>query len=187
MTPIFADTLRLRRRLKISCLIVVLFSFGFSLPFVPRLSPAHGALAQAQATDPGVAPVSWKRLDVPPTVTVCGILAVPDREDVDPRLKRIASRLRKLYPHHGFRLLAVTSRGLSIDQTLFCKLDASRIARVTLEDPADAEGKLRLLLSLDEAERSRLRVRVSLPPSQLVFLEHKLPDRSILLLSLAAR
>ncbi|GAC1303893.1 MAG: hypothetical protein NVSMB14_12000 [Isosphaeraceae bacterium] len=185
MTPIFA--VRLRRRLKISCMTAVLLSFGFSLPFAPRLLPARRALAQAQATDPGVAPATWKRLDVPPTVTVCGILAVPGREDVDPRLKRIAGRLRKLYPHHGFRLLAVTSRGLSIDQPLYCKLDVSRIARVTLEDPADADGKLRLLLSLDEAERSRLRVRVSLPPSQLVPLEHKLPDRSILLLSLAAR
>lgn len=175
----------IRRRLQIAGLSAILFGVGLASPFSPGFPPARPASAQANDTD--VSTASWSRLIVPPTVTVCGILAVPGRDDMDPRLKRIATRLRKLYPNHGFRLSAVTSRGLSTDQTLYCKLDLSRIARVTLENPADADGKLRLLLSLDEADRNCLRLRIALPPSQLVFFEHQLPDRSILLLSLAAR
>ena len=190
MTSPFAVVLS--RLLKISCMAAGLLALIVSLPFAPRLLPTRAAEAQtttAADADPAVATATetWNRHDLPPTVTVCGILVVPGREDVDPRLKRIAGRLRKLYPHHGFRLLAVTSRGLSVGQTLFCKMDATRLVRATLEDPAEADGKFRLRLALNEAERARLRIRVSLPPSQLVFLEHKLPDRSILLMTLAAR
>lgn len=124
-------------------------------------------------------------------VTVIAILVSRDemKDGLDPRLEKIKKQLRKLIPeNHGIKLLDVQqSDSLSVDQAVTCKLGDGRLARVTLIDPPNPEGKVKIRCELTKG-KNRLSVsEVATPMNQLFFCEHTLEDGSKFLIGIGAR
>lgn len=125
----------------------------------------------------------------PSQVTLCGIRATPGEATVDAKLRRkhLDNQLRKMFPRHGFKLLAVDSRPLVAGQTMTCELEDGYVARVELLDPFDKDGKVRLRVRLVRRDATALDAVVTVPPNQLFFCDKTLPDTTRLILGIAAR
>lgn len=124
-------------------------------------------------------------------VTVIALLVSRDemKDGLDPRLDKIKKQLRKLIPeNHGIKLLDVQqSDSLSVDQAVTCKLGDGRLARVTLIEPPNPEGKVKIRCELTK-RKTRLSVsEVATPMNQLFFCEHTLEDGSKFLIGIGAR
>jgi hypothetical protein len=155
----------------------------------------HDAAAQVAFLSPlplqGPAPVPLLSQDQDPTlarqVTLFGVLATPHNNQMDPKLQTVAAQLRKLLPNHGFRLLGVQSRRLTIGQTLTCPLDDGFIAEALLLHPFDLNGKVQLRCAVTLNQVPQLATQVGTPPNQLFFCEKLLPNRQRLLIGVGAR
>ncbi|HWE37846.1 MAG TPA: hypothetical protein VG406_14855 [Isosphaeraceae bacterium] len=126
---------------------------------------------------------------VPSQVTICGIRATPGESKIDPRLRRkhLDPQLRRMFPGHGFRLLAVDSRPLIAGQSLTCDLEDGYAAKVELIDPFDKDGKVRLRIRLVRGKAIAFETVVTVPPNQLFFCDKALSDKTRLILGIAAR
>jgi hypothetical protein len=120
-------------------------------------------------------------------VTVFGIVAVPNRTVMDPKLKAIAPQLRRLLPNHGFKLLDVQSKRLSAGQTVTCDLGGGSTTGITLIRPIDDNGKVQLRCEILQNEVSQLATLVSTPANQLFFCDKTRPDGSRILIGIGAR
>ena len=120
-------------------------------------------------------------------VTLFGVLATPNDATMDPKLAAVATQLRKLLPNHGFRLLGVQSRRLTVGQSLSCSLGGGFTAGTTLLHPFDANGKVQLRCAVMLNQVPQLDTMVGTPPNQLFFCEKLLPSGQRLLLGVGAR
>ncbi|WP_406697964.1 hypothetical protein V5E97_03825 [Singulisphaera sp. Ch08] len=120
-------------------------------------------------------------------VTVFGIVAVPNKTMIDPKLKAIAPQLRRLLPNHGFKLLDVQSKRLTTGQTVSCDLGGGAAAATTLMMPLDDNGKVQLRCEILQNEVSQVATMVSTPPNQLFFCDKARPDGSRILIGIGAR
>lgn len=161
-------------------LALAVFASAFGLAFAPSPAAAQqvgaaavGALAQ---DDAGAR-----------QVTLFGVLATPGDASLDPKLAAVAAQLRKLLPNHGFRLLGVQSRRLTVNQTLSCPLGDGFVAEATLLDPLDANGKVQLRCAVALRQVPQLGTLVGTPPNQLFFCEKLLPNGQRLLVGVGAR
>jgi hypothetical protein len=142
----------------------------------------------AAADSGGSAPSSNQDRDW--QVTVLGILVMPRAtgDAFDPRLSNFKNPLRKLIPaDHGCMLLDVRSDRLSSGQSLQCDLGKDRLAKVTLLDPLNPDGKVKLRCELTQGKKRLSISEVASPPNQLFFCEHSLGDGSKLLIGVGAR
>ncbi|SIO40661.1 hypothetical protein SAMN05444166_4445 [Singulisphaera sp. GP187] len=120
-------------------------------------------------------------------VTVFGIVAVPNKNMIDPKLKAIAPQLRRLLPNHGFKLLDVQSKRLTAGQTVSCDLGGGAAAATTLMMPLDDNGKVQLRCEILQNEVPQVGTLVSTPPNQLFFCDKARPDGSRILIGIGAR
>ena len=120
-------------------------------------------------------------------VTVFGIVATPNSNAIDPKLKSIAPQLRGLLPNHGFRLLDVQSKRLVAGQAVTCNLGAGGAAATTLMVPLDGNGKVQLRCELLQDQSPVFATVVATPPNQLFFCDRQNPDGSRLLIGIGAR
>lgn len=81
-------------------------------------------------------------------VSVVAILASETNEQVDPRLKNVATEIRKKYPQlKGFRLGKMTCKEVSVNAAEPFALVADQQASVTLLKPTDKDNKVQLKVS----------------------------------------
>jgi len=169
-------------------------------PLAPRCSVLRVKIALALATllwavESALLAVAQ---DLPSRqVTLFGILATPSSTAVDPQLKTIAPQLRQLLPGHGFKLLEVQSKRLTIGESVSCSKLSGFVAETSLLNPLDTNGKVELHFALGEkvAQGSPGTQNVQMqaativvtPPNQLSFFEKQFPDGSRLLIGMAAR
>ena len=139
------------------------------------------AAGPAEKPAPLPPPVDYRQ------VTLFGVVVVPDAGELDPRLAKVASQLRKLRPGSGFRLRGVESRRLASGQTLTCDMKRGVKATTELLDAMDGKGKVRFRFALEIDGRSVFRTIVTTPPNQLFFCEKPLPDGDRLLIGIGAR
>jgi len=135
----------------------------------------------------GTGPAAPPDQDAARQVTLFGVLATPNDATMDPKLKAVATQLRKLLPNHGFRLLGVQSRRLTVGQNLTCPLGGGFTAGTTLLHPFDANGKVQLRCAVTFNQVPQLDTLVGTPPNQLFFCEKLLPSGQRLLLGVGAR
>ncbi len=145
------------------------------------------ALVSARAR--AQAPAQPKALadDLARQVTLFGVLASPHDLKTDPKLAKIEPQLRKLFPKHGFRLLDVQSKRLVSRQSIGCDLESGSTAEVTLLQPIDANGKVRLRCLIRSPGSDPLETVVATPPNQLFFCDKTLADGARLLIAVGAR
>jgi len=120
-------------------------------------------------------------------VTLFGVLATPNDQGVDPKLSTVEAQLRKLVPGHGFRLLGVQTRRLTVGQALEIPLGAGFTAATTLLHPLDDNGKVQLRCVVQANQIPQLDTLVTTPPNQLFFCEKPLPSGERLLIGVGAR
>ncbi len=121
-------------------------------------------------------------------VTICGIIADPNSTAIDPKLAKIEPELRKLLPNHGFKLLDVQSKTLHPGQSVACNLKSGGYtADAILDDPLDANGKVRLTCQLAQYNVVQLQTMVTTPPNQLFFCDQALANGTHLLIGVGAR
>ncbi len=120
-------------------------------------------------------------------VTMFGILATPGGNQMDPKLKKIEPQLRKLFPNHSFKLLAVESKRLTPGQAITAKLGDGFVAGTELSSVLDNEGNVQFKFALDLNGQREFATFVKTPPNQLFFCDKMLPDQSRLLIGLGAR
>lgn len=120
-------------------------------------------------------------------VTLFGLIATPNSNVMDPKLKPIAPQLRKLFPNHGFKLVGVENKRLSVGQVLTCNLGQGFMAGTELVDPLDLSGKVQLKFQLDYNHQPQIATMVTTPPNQLFFADKILPDGTRLVLGIGAR
>jgi len=137
----------------------------------------------------GVKPAWSQTQDMEPArqVTVFGIVAVPNAASIDPKLKAIAPQLRRLLPNHGFKLLDVQGKRLSMGQSVTCDLGRGASTAITLIRPIDDNGKVQLRCEILQDEVSQLATLVSTPPNQLFFCDKLRPDGSRIIIGIGAR
>ena len=155
----------------------------------PPAGPFAAALALAWALSAPVASrAQAQALDAPARqVTVFGVIATPGDDRIDPKLEKVKTQLRKLFPNHGFRLLDVKSKRLAAGDSVVCNLEAGFTASTTLVQPADENGKVQLRCAVLQGQAVQLESLVTTPPNQLFFCEKLLPDNSRLLIGVGAR
>lgn len=120
-------------------------------------------------------------------VTVFGILAVPNSEVLDPKLKSIAPQLRQLFPNHGFKLLGVETKRIDTGESHTCDLGDGFAAQTQLVTPMDDNGKVTLRFQLNQDGQMAFASLVTTPPNQLSFAEKQLPDGSRLVIGIGVR
>jgi hypothetical protein len=120
-------------------------------------------------------------------VTLFGILATPNDDYLDPKLKPIGPQLRRLFPNHGFKLLGVETQRLAIGQTLPVVLGEGFDAHAQLVNPLDVNGKAQLRFELDHNSTIDFATLVTTPLNQLFFLEKRFPDGSRLVMGIGVR
>lgn len=120
-------------------------------------------------------------------VTLFGLVATPNSNAMDPKLRPIAAQLRKLFPNHGFKLVGVANKRLAVGQGLTCNLGQGFLAGAELVDPLDLNGKVQLKFQLDYQNQAQIATLVTTPPNQLFFADKILPDGSRLVLGVGAR
>jgi hypothetical protein len=135
---------------------------------------------------PGTRPASAQELPSR-QVTLFGIMATPGSNVIDPQLKTIAPELRKYWPNHGFKLLEVQSRRLTVGQSLTCSKLAGFAAETSLLEPLDINGKVKLQFALGEGGRFQRATIVTTPPNQPFFFDKPLPNGARLLIGVGAR
>jgi hypothetical protein len=120
-------------------------------------------------------------------VTMFAIVATPHGSKVDPKLARIESELRKVFPDYGFKLLDVQSKRLTAGKSVTCSLGDGRVATTKLVQPLDANGKVKLRCELARRQEREFDRLVTTPPNQLFFCDKQLADGSRLLIGVGAR
>ena len=123
-------------------------------------------------------------------VTLFAVVANANDSRIDPRLVKVSSQLKKLLPGHGFRLLAVQTKRLTVGQgPLTCDLGDGVTAATTLVNALDDNGKVQLRCAVlaGPAQTTQLETTVSTPPNQLFFCEKTLPSGQRLLIGVGAR
>lgn len=134
------------------------------------------ARAAAQAQDPPAR-----------QVTLFGIEAIPNSTEIDPKLKKVESQLRRLLPNHGFKLLGTKSQRIEEGGSLTCDLGADFVAGAELVSALDQDGKIRLRVALEVQGQNEFSTLVKTPRNQLFFLDKTLPNGSRLLIGVGAR
>ena len=120
-------------------------------------------------------------------VTLFGVVAVPGGKTTDPKLSKVGPQLRKILPGHGFKLLDVQSRSREVGQALSCDLGPGTVARATVTNALNDEGKVQIRVTLDQEGAPRSITDVATPPNQLFFCDKPLPDGSRLVIGVGAR
>jgi len=121
-------------------------------------------------------------------VTLFGIHAVPGGNKTDPKLKKIEPQLRKLFPGHGFTLVKVESKRLTVGQTVTCTMAKTGfVAGAELVNYLDGDGNLQFKFALELDGQTEFATLVRTPPNQLFFCDKMLPDGSRLLIGLGGR
>jgi hypothetical protein len=137
------------------------------------------------ATRPAVA--QQEGYDTSRQVTLFGILATPNDDSLDPKLKPIGPQLRRLFPNHGFKLLGVETQRVGVGQSLPLALGAGYEAQAQLVSPLDINGKAQLRFELDHNNTFDFATLVTTPLNQLFFLEKRFPDGSRLVMGIGVR
>jgi hypothetical protein len=154
----------------------------------PRRVPAAALpLALALLGPLAPAPSRAQVLDDSRQVTVFGILATPDGSEIDPKLKKIAPQLRRIFPEHGFRLLGVETRRVEPDESVTVALGEAVDAGARLVTPLDPDGKAELRVQIREPGRFDFETTVNTPLNQLFFLDKRYPDGSRLIVGIGVR
>ncbi len=120
-------------------------------------------------------------------VTLFGVIASPTDMRIDPKLAKIEPQLRKVLPNHGFKLLDVQSKRLTVGKTLTCNLGDGFTAGTTLVRPVDENGKVQLRCAVLLNEMVQLETLVATPPNQLFFCDKTLDNNTRLLIGIGAR
>jgi hypothetical protein len=120
-------------------------------------------------------------------VTLFGVLATPGSTAVDPQLKSTLPQLRKLLPGHGFKLLEVQSKRLTIGQSITCDKLNQFTAEAGLINSLDDNGKVEIRFALGYQGQMQMATIVSTPPNQLFFFDKALDDGTHLLIGIGAR
>ena len=120
-------------------------------------------------------------------VTVFGIVAVPNSQVLDPKLKSIAPQLQTLFPNHGFKLLGVETKRIGLNDTHTCNLGDGFSTQTQLVNALDANGKVSLRFQLDEQGQMAFATVVNTPLNQLSFADKQLDDGSRLVIGLGVR
>ena len=120
-------------------------------------------------------------------VTLCGILATPQDNCLDPKLQPIGPQLQRLFPTHGFKLLGVNTQRVGMGQSLPVQLGSNYTAQAQLVNPLDINGKAQLRLQLDHDAVLEFATLVNTPLNQLFFVDKRFPDGSRLVLGIGVR
>jgi hypothetical protein len=120
-------------------------------------------------------------------VTLFGILATPNDDQLDPKLRPIERQLRTLFPGHGFKLLGVETRRLNPSQSLGVRLGPGFEGSAQLLNPQDVNGKCQLRFQLDQNGQLDFATLVTTPLNQLSFLDKLYPDGSRLVVGIGVR
>lgn len=121
-------------------------------------------------------------------VTVCGIIATPGGNTIDPKLSKIQAQLEKLLPGHSFKLLDVQSKQLHPGQSVSCKLQAGGYtANAVLVKPTDDNGKVQVGCQILLHNVVQGETMVTTPPNQIFFVDQTLSNGSHLLIGVGAR
>ena len=135
----------------------------------------------------GAARAQLQSSDTSRQVTLFGILATPNSDYLDPKLKPIGPQLRRLFPNHGFKLLGVETQRIAIGQSLPVDLGDGYEAHAQLVNPLDVNGKAQLRFELDNNNTIDFATLVTTPLNQLFFLEKRFPDGSRLVMGIGVR
>ena len=120
-------------------------------------------------------------------VTLFGVIATPGGNEVDPKLVKVQTQLRKLLPGHSFRLLDVQGKRLNAGEKVACNLEDGFTAAARLVEPLDENGKVQIRCFVLQKEAVVLETLVTTPPNQLFFCEKTLTNGSRLLIGVGAR
>ena len=120
-------------------------------------------------------------------VTLFGILATPDDDSLDPKLKQIGPQLRRLFPNHGIKLLGVDTQRMHLGQTLPVSLGNGYVAQSQLMNALDVNGRAQLRLQLDQNGTLEFATLVTTPLHQLFFIDKRFPDGKRLVLGIGIR
>jgi hypothetical protein len=118
---------------------------------------------------------------------VFAILATPASTLVDPRLEKILGQLRKVLPHHGFKLLDVQSKRIEAKQSVTCHLGNGYKAETLLVSALDENGKVQLRCTLESKGTPEFSTLVKTAVNQLFFYERSLKDGTRVLIGIGAR
>lgn len=142
-------------------------------------------LAQSPAPTPPPAPAVAKPAR---QVTLFGVMATPGTTGVaDPKLSAVLPQLRRLLPHHKFRLVEIASDRAVAGQTVRCDLGDGFVATSEMVAAQDSNGRVQMRFRLAKGKESLYQTLLVTPPDQVFFCENPLPDGSKLLVGLGAR
>jgi hypothetical protein len=139
--------------------------------------PARFGASPARAQDPSASR----------QVTVFGIVASPNDNTLDPRLRPIGAQLRRLFPGHGFKLVGVDTQRIGTGQSGVFELDGSFQAQVQLLSAFDANGKAQLRFELDHSGQLEFATLLTTPLNQLSFCDRRFSDGSRLVIGVGVR
>jgi hypothetical protein len=163
--------------------------FG-ALVFGLRVSRAAHEQPSKIAQPPKIADAAAARTDreAARQVTVFAVLAKPGAKGADAKLSAIKPQLERLLPDHSFKILDVQSKRLTAGDGLDCDLgNGGYIARTSLIEPDDGNGKVELRCELWLGKVRQFSTQVKTPTNQLFFCERALGDGSRLLIGIGAR